>query len=322
MPTMRAARFESYGPPSVLSVRDVDRRDLESGEVLVEVRASGINPSDIKNVAGAFGAPLPRTPGRDYAGVVVSGNAQKGVEVWGSGAGFGVARDGSHAQFIVVPSDWLSIKPTNLLMEEAATIGIPYLAAWTALVDAAQIREGDTVLITGVSGSVGRAAVQIAHWKKAKVIGASRSSVASEAESVIDISKMNLPSEVMARTGGKGADIVLDTVGGELFEPCLDSLRAGGRQVAITSAGNRRVTFDLVNFYHGQRCLIGIDVMKLTGADIARTFDSIRAGFEAGYLRPPSVRTWPLDSISQAYEMASKGGAAPKQVVLPHYRGD
>ena len=318
MQTMRAARFESYGPPSVLSVRNVDLCDLKAGEALVEVRASSINPSDVKNVARTFGASLPRTPGRDYAGIVMGGNAQRGAEVWGSGVGFGVTRDGSHAQYIVVPSDWLSTKPANLSMEEAATIGIPYLAAWTALVDAAQIREGETALITGASDSVGRAAVQIAHWKKAKVIGTSRSNVASEADSVIDISKVNLPSEVMAETGGSGADIVLDTVGGELFEPCLDSLGVGGRQVAITSMGNRRVTFDLVNFYHGRRHLIGIDVMKLTGAAIAKIMDQLRAGFEAGHLRPPSFRAWPLDSISQAYEIVAKGGAAAKQVVLPH----
>ena len=172
---MKALRFAKYGPPSVLSLGDVAAPVLKPGEVLVEVHAAAINPSDVKNVAGTFDATLPRTPGRDYAGVVIEGDGWKGREVWGSGEGLGVTRDGTHAQYLVVPSGWLSQKPSNLTMEQASTAGIPYLAAWSALVDAADIRAGETVLITGALGAVGRAATQIAHWKKAKVIGADRS---------------------------------------------------------------------------------------------------------------------------------------------------
>ena len=145
---MKALRFAKYGPPSVLSLEDVGTPTPKPGEALVEVHAAAINPSDVKNVAGAFDATLPRTPGRDYAGVVVEGDGWKGREVWGSGEGLGVARDGTHAQYLVVPSDWLSQKPSNLTMEQASTAGVPFLAAWSALVDAADIRQGETVLIT------------------------------------------------------------------------------------------------------------------------------------------------------------------------------
>ena len=102
MKTMKALRFEKYGPPSVLSIQELRVPDLKPGEALVELHASAINPSDVKNVAGAFKAPLPRIPGRDYAGVVVSGDGWKGKEVWGTGAGLGVTRDGTHAQYLVV----------------------------------------------------------------------------------------------------------------------------------------------------------------------------------------------------------------------------
>jgi len=84
---MRALRFAKYGPPSVLSLDDIASPVLKSGEALVEVHAAAINPSDVKNVAGAFEATLPRTPGRDYAGIVVAGEGWKGREVWGSGEG-------------------------------------------------------------------------------------------------------------------------------------------------------------------------------------------------------------------------------------------
>jgi NADPH:quinone reductase-like Zn-dependent oxidoreductase len=82
MKTMKALRFEKYGPPSVLSIRELPVPDLKTGEALVELHASAINPSDVKNVAGVFKASLPRIPGRDFAGVVVAGDGWKGKEVW------------------------------------------------------------------------------------------------------------------------------------------------------------------------------------------------------------------------------------------------
>ena len=95
MKTMKALRFEKYGPPSVLSLQELRVPDLKQGEALIELHAAAINPSDVKNVAGVFKASLPRVPGRDYAGVVIAGDGWKGKEVWGSGAGLGVTRDGT-----------------------------------------------------------------------------------------------------------------------------------------------------------------------------------------------------------------------------------
>src|SRR5580704_155436 len=127
MNTMKALRFETYGPPSVLSLQELSIPDLEPGQALVEVRASAVNPSDVKNVAGVFKASLPRVPGRDYAGVVVAGEGWVGKPVWGSGAGFGITRDGTDAEYLVADLDSLSEKPAKLSMAEASTVGIPYL---------------------------------------------------------------------------------------------------------------------------------------------------------------------------------------------------
>src|SRR5271156_1262010 len=126
MSTMKALRFSHYGPPSVLSLRDCEIPKPGPGESLVRVEAAAINPSDVKNVAGAFKAPLPRTPGRDYAGLVVAGEG-KGREVWGSGPAFGAERDGSHAQLVLLRSEWLADKPAQLTMEQASAIGVPFL---------------------------------------------------------------------------------------------------------------------------------------------------------------------------------------------------
>src|SRR6202167_6285028 len=208
MKTMKALRFEKCGSPSVLTVQELPVPDLKTGEALVELHASPINPSDVKNVAGAFKASLPRIPGRDFAGVVVAGDGWKGKEVWGSGAGFGVWRDGTHAQYIVAGLDGLSSKPAVLSMEEASAVGVPYLAAWSGLVDAANIQAGETVLITGALGAVGRAATQIAQWKKAKVIGADIFDKPSDVDAFVNTKAKELPVEVKALTNGKGADLV------------------------------------------------------------------------------------------------------------------
>jgi NADPH:quinone reductase len=315
---MKALRFAEYGPPSVLLVQQLLVPELEMGEVLVEVHASAINPSDVKNVAGAFKAALPRIPGRDFAGVVVAGESWKGKEVWGSGAGFGVWQDGAHAQYVVVRSEGLSEKPMKLSMEEASTVGVPYLAAWSGLVDAADIQAGETVLITGALGAVGRAATQIAHWKKAKVIGADISDKPSDVDFFVNTRTKELPFEVKAVTNGKGADLIFDAVGGPMFETCLKSLRLGGRQVAITSFGNGRVEFSLIDFYHNLQRLMGVDTVKLTGPAIAKIMDKFRVGFEEGVLRPSPVQRWSLDQAVDAYTAVEKGTSLNKHVFLPH----
>lgn len=315
---MKALRFTKFGPPSVLALEEIATPKPGKGEVLVETKAAAINPSDVKNVAGQFNASLPRVPGRDYAGVIIEGDAKDGTEVWGSGAGFGITRDGAHAEYVVVPTEWISEKPRNLSMEEAAAVGVAYLTAWLALVQVGKIEPGETVLIVGVSGAVGRAATQIARWKKARVIGAARhSDNDSKADAIINTTTQDLAREVRALTDRKGADLVLDAVGGPMFEPALNSLRLGGRQIAITSSKDRRVSFDLVNFYHNSSRLFGLDSVKVTGPQIASVMNELRVGFENGDLEAPAVKTWRLEDAVEAYEVVAKGSADAKQILLP-----
>ncbi|MBZ9844045.1 zinc-binding alcohol dehydrogenase family protein [Mesorhizobium sp. CA5] len=319
MTTMRAVRFSAFGPPSVLSVQEIAKPVPRAGEALVKVGASAINPSDVKFVSGVFNPTLPRTPGRDFAGTVVTASSPwAGKSVWGNGAGFGIDRDGSHAQFVAVPEDWLSQIPANLSVEQAATVGVPFVTAWSALVVAGDIRAGETVLITGASGAVGRAATQIAHWKKARVIGADiNMSQDSEADVFINTKTKDLPAMVAALTDNKGVNLVLDAVGGPVFEPAMKSMGLGGRQVAITSVGSRRVEFDLMDFYHNRQRLIGVDTAKLTGVEIAAILNALRLGFESGALRPSPVKTWPLNDVVKAYEAVAAGDASAKHILNP-----
>jgi NADPH2:quinone reductase len=313
---MSAWSFDRYGPPSVLSLIDGDVPVLKQGEVLIEIKASAINPSDIRIVEGAFESPLPRIPGRDYAGVVVAGDAPFGQEVWGSGPRFGIDRDGAHAQYVMVSADWLSVKPASLSMEQAASVGVPFITAWSALVTEGKIQAGETILIIGAAGAVGRAATQIAHWKGAHVIPAIRAKAAVP-DGTIDTLSHDIPSEVRKLTGGRGVDLVLDGVGGALFEPALTSLRPGGRHLVIVSKGTRRVSFNLTDFYHNKSHLIGIDSLGLAGSEIASIMDRLRPGFDVGALRAFDVTPWPLTHAVEAYEAAERDGARAKHVLLP-----
>jgi NADPH:quinone reductase-like Zn-dependent oxidoreductase len=140
---MKALRFRKFGPPSVLAIEEVPRPEPHGGEALVQVQAAAINPSDVKNVSGYFPATtLPRTPGRDFAGIVVTGKKYEGQEVWGSGPGLGTTRDGAQAEYVVVSEEAVSPKPRTLSFEQAAAIGVPFITAWCALVETAQLDAG------------------------------------------------------------------------------------------------------------------------------------------------------------------------------------
>ena len=238
----------------------------QAGEVLVQVLAAAINPSDAKNVLGKMAeTTTPRVPGRDFAGRVVSGDSPwEGKAVFGTGGDIGFGRDGSHAEFMAVPVEGLVEIPPELSFEQATAIALGYFTAFAGIVHTGAVKRGDTVLVTGTTGSVGSAAARVAAWKGARVLGTVRSSrdlgKRDDLPMVewIDLEARPLPESVQELTGGKGADLILDVVGGPLFEACLESLAQRGRQIAIASAGNPRVTFNLVDFYHKEACLLGV----------------------------------------------------------------
>jgi len=321
---MKALRFAGFGTPSVLRIEEVAIPEPGEGETLVRVKAAAINPSDIVNVAGRFkNTTLPRTPGRDFAGIVVKENHHKGEEVWGSGPKLGITHDGSHAEYVVVPTGILSLKPKSLSMVQAASIGVPYITAWASLVSAAQIRAGETILIVGASGALGQAATQIANWKGARVIGADTTpDPIPGTASVVNTKTEDLRARVLELTAGRGVDAVFDTVGGPMFEPSLRSLRFGGRQVAISSKGDPRVTFNLIDFYHNFSQLLGVDSYGLTSQQVAEIENELCPGFDTGVLRPLPIKIVPFEKAVDAYSRLAAGQAKAKQVLsFDQWRG-
>jgi NADPH:quinone reductase-like Zn-dependent oxidoreductase len=314
---MKALRFSEFGPPSVLRIEEVAIPGPGEGEALIHVKAAAINPSDVGNVAGRFkSTTLPRTPGRDFAGIVIKGKQREGEEVWGSSSTLGIVHDGSHAEYVVVPLETLSRKPQSLNMAQAAAVGVPFITAWASIVGAAQIQAGETLLIVGAGGAVGQAATQIANWKRARVIGADTAShPLPGTDAVVNTKTEDLRERVFELTAGKGADVVLDTVGGAMFEPALRSLGFRGRQVVISSAGEPRVSFNLVDFYHHSLRLLGVDSYGLTPREVGEIAAELRAGFETGVLRPPPVEVVPFEKAVDAYSRVASRQTTTKQVL-------
>jgi NADPH:quinone reductase len=320
---MRALQFKEFGDPSVLEVVEKVAPGVDERTALVRVMAASINPSDVKNVAGAMKqTTLPRVPGRDFAGVVEAGPAEWiGAEVWGTGGDAGFTRDGTNAELIAVPVASLRRKPETLSFDQAASVGVNYMAAWCG-VEAAGLKAGETVLLIGSGGGVGGAAAQIARRIGARVIGADRRPPLADAPiSVIAdtliIGSKDLSAEVRAATGGKGADFVFDLVGGVMFRSAVNCLALRGRLVEIAATGRREVTFDLPDFYHNESRLFGVDTLKLDLTASAKVLDVLTPGFVAGdYHAAPIAATYGLGEAQEAYAKVA-AGAAGRIVLRP-----
>jgi NADPH2:quinone reductase len=308
----------------------IERRPLSraANEVLIEVKAAAVNPSDVKAASGSMAyAVFPRTPGRDYAGIVIDGPADTiGREVFGSSGDLGIRRDGTHATHLVVEADAVVEKPKNLSWEEAAGIGVPFVTAMEGFRRAGMPNKDETVLVMGVNGKVGQAAVQIASWRGARVIGVVRKNEpyeghASSKVDVIDASRTEVAARVRELTGGKGADIVFNTVGDPYFQAAHQSLAVRGRQVLI-AAIHPVVPFNIFEFYRGQHSYVGVDTLALSSTATGAVLRELGPGFASGHLEPFPIRQsaiYPLEDAKRAF--LAVAGSSRDRVILRPTRG-
>ncbi len=310
---MQALRFQEFGNPGVLRVEDMRDPIATAAEAVVRVEAASVNPSDVKNVAGGMDwTVLPRTPGRDFAGVVTDGPPEwEGVGVWGTGGDAGFSRDGSHAELISVPVEALVRKPEQLSFDEAATVGVNFVVAWYGLVETAQLVAGETVAVFGASGGVGGAVAQIAHALGANVIGIDRRQPGPDtpAASVIDhfvtfdAAGDVVSAEIERLTDGRGAEVVYDAVGGVTTASALASAAQRGRLVVISAVGSPVVEINLRDLYHNETQILGVDSGKLSIIDSARRLERMAPYFESGAFRPlPITGIYALDDAIAAYQ--------------------
>lgn len=305
----------------------IERRALlrAANEVLIEVKAAAVNPSDVKAATGLMPyAVFPRTPGRDYAGVVIDGpEGSIGREVFGSSGDLGIRRDGTHASYLAVEADAVVEKPKNISWEEAAGIGVPFVTAMEGLRRAGVPKSDETVLVMGINGKVGQAVTQIATWRGARVIGVVRKSEpyeghANSAVEIVDASATDVATRVRELTGGKGADIVFNTVGNPYFQAAHKSLALRGRQILIATI-ERVVPFNILEFYRGQHTYVGVDTLALSSFATGDVLRELSPGFASGHLKPFPIRpnaVLPLEEAKAAY-LAVAGSSRDRVILRP-----
>lgn len=327
---MKAILIEKHGAPSDLKVSDVPAPAVKSGEILVRVEAAGVNPSDLASVEGRFpNSVLPRIVGRDFAGTVVEGPANLvGTKVWGSGGDLGVTRDGTNAEFVVIPQEAVARRPKNLSPEEAAAVGVPFITAFSALVRLARVKEGDWVIITGAAGSVGQAAIQFAHAKGAKVIALIRDgnqrwvSESEKVQATAQSDQGDLDEVTRKATNGQGADIALNGTGASIFQSLQKALGLGGRQVVYSAAGGKEATVDLLSFYKHQSALLGLDTQKFSATQCAEILNEIAPLFESGAIEPPRIgERYELADAAKAYSRVAAGKGGKVVLVMTPQEG-
>jgi len=314
----KASDVASLAP--VLQRRTLSRADHE---VLIELRAAAVNPSDVKAATGLMSyAVFPRTPGRDYAGVVIDGPPDTiGREVFGSSGDLGIRRDGTHATHLAVEADAVVMKPAGMSWEEAAGLGVPFVTAMEGFRRAGIPQPGEIVLVMGVNGKVGQAAVQIATWHGARAIGVVRKAEPYEGHAnaeveVIDASSADVAARVRALTGGHGADIVFNTVGDPYFQAAHQSLALRGRQILI-AAVDRIVQFNILEFYRGQHTYVGIDTLALSSSATGAVLRELAPGFAGGYLKPFPINPKAIYSLEDAkHAFVAVAGSSRDRVIL------
>jgi len=308
---------------SVAPVLETHRLSRGAEDVLIEVKAAAVNPSDVKAAIGMMPyAIFPRTPGRDFAGRVIDGPAALiGRDVFGSSGDLGIRRDGTHATHLVVEADAVVEKPAALTFEQAAGIGVPFVTAMEGFRRAGLPVPGETVLIMGVNGKVGQAATQIATWRGARVIGVVRKDEpyeghANGAVEVVNASAVDIAARVRELTGGKGANIVFNTVGDPYYQAAHKSLALKGRQILI-AAVDKIVQFNIMEFYRGQHTYVGIDTLGLSSVATGAVLKELSPGFASGHLKPFAIvpsSIYPLAEARAAYQAVA--GSARNRVIL------
>ena len=308
------------------TVEQVTLTRSRESDVIVEIRAAAINPSDAKAAIGLMPHALfPRTPGRDYAGIVIAGPGDLiGKEVFGSSGELGISRDGTHATHLLVEAQALVEKPPNISLAEAAGIGVPFVTAQEGFRRTGMPKPDETVLILGLNGKVGQAAAQIASWQGARVIGVVRKDepYAGHAHgevTVVDSSRVDVAATVRDLTGGHGADIVYNTVGEPYYEAGTKSLAHLGRQIFIAST-RATVPFDIFAFYRGKHTFYGVDSLSLSSPDAAEILRDLVPGFASGALKPFPIKPdaiFPLQRAAEAY-VAALGSSRDRLVFQPN----
>jgi NADPH:quinone reductase-like Zn-dependent oxidoreductase len=326
---MKAVRFHEYGGPEVLRYEEVAEPEPGRHDVLIRVRAVGVNHVDLdmRNGTSQLALNLPHTLGFEFGGEI----AAVGAEVDSLAVGdpvtplyqiacrrcdaclagrqqfcerlemLGVQRPGGYAELVLVPASSVVALPDGMSFDQAASTQTTFGTAWHSLITRAQLRAGETVLVSAVGSGVGSAALQVARHAGARVIVSAGSDAKLDrardlgADVGINYRAEDLTRRVLEETQGRGVDVVLEHVGGEVFNKSLDALAVGGRVVVCGGHAGEIVPLDLIQLFRKESSVIGC--ARATEAEIARVIEMVATGA----FKPSIAEHFSLEAAAEAH---------------------
>jgi len=320
---MKAIRVHEFGGPEVLKLENIPELKPGAGQVVVRMRAIGVNPVDTYMRSGVYPRKpaLPYSPGTDGAGVIESAgadvkNLKAGDRVYIAGS-----LSGSYAEQSLCEARYVFPLPDSVSFAQGAAMHVPYATAFRALFHRAQARGGETVLIHGASGGVGSAAVQLARAAGLRVVGTvgsdrGRKLVADEgAHQVLDHNAANHFEEALAATGGRGYDVILEMLANVNLGRDLGILALRGRVVVVGNRGNAEINARDIMTRDG--AILAMTLWNASPEDLISIHSALVAGLENKTLRPVIGQEIPLAEASRAHVAVMASGAYGKIVLIP-----
>jgi len=320
--SMKAIQVHRFGGPEVLELHEIPTPKAGPGQILVRVRAAGVNPYDtyMRNGTYAIKPQLPYTPGSDAAGTVEAvGDGVKKVKA-GDRVYTAKTLSGAYAEYALVDESQVYLLPEKISFSQGAGLWVPYGTAYTALHHHAHAHAAEILLIHGASGSVGIAAIQYARALGMTVLGTAGSQrgldlVKKEgAHHTFDHTKPEHAEEILKYTGGRGVDVILEMLANVNLATDLKLLATRGRAVVIGNRGE--ISINPRELMARRASVCGFTLWAATDAECAEIHAAIAAGLESGTLRPIIAKELPLKDAPIAHQDVLAPGASGKIVLV------
>ena len=320
---MKAIRVHQFGGPEQLKLEEVPEPQPGPGQVVVQVRAIGVNPFETYQRTGTYAIKpqLPYTPGTDAAGIVAkTGQGVQRVKV-GDHVYVAGNLSGSCAERTLCLESQVHPLPLNVSFEQGAAVGVPYATAYRALFQKGHALPAETVFVHGASGGVGLAATQLAHAHGMTVIGTAGSDQGRElvkqngAHHVLDHNQSDVPESVKKLTSGRGADVILEMLANKNLAKDLSMVALRGRIIVIGNRGN--IEINPRDAMGRDASIMGFTVWNTPEKDLEAIHAALVAALESGVARPVIGKKFPLAEAARAHEEVLKPGSYGKIVLIP-----
>ena len=319
---MKAIRVREFGPPSVMKIEDVSDPQAGPGQLVIAVKAAGVNPVDTYIRAGTYAKKpvLPYTPGFDAAGIVESIGPEVRRFKPGDRVYINHNVSGAYAEKTLCDEESVFALPDRLSFGQGAGVWVPYATAYYALFEAAKARPGETLLVHGASGGVGSAAVQIARAWGMQIIGTAGtdkgiSMVTEQGALALNHHDPKYAEQITAATNGRGPDVILEMLANVNLAKDLAMIGRRGRIVVIGNRGT--IEINPRDAMGKGASIIGMMLLNTVPEEAQRIASALNAGLENGTLNPLVGREFPLNEAPRAHETVLAPGAFGKIVLIP-----